>query len=93
MLGTERMGVARTRKRARKERKSTVAISARDRLAAGEIDVEGYLDLKVIEATAHLEGLGRAHHDVVRGALRAQLETEPELMALVGRATGRTRGG
>jgi hypothetical protein len=59
-----------------------------DRLRAGEIDLDRYLDLKVQEATAHLKGL-RAHEmDGLRAKLREQLSGDPGLATLVEQATG-----
>ena len=63
------------------------------RLERGEIELEAYLDARVGEATKHLEGrLARAELDFVRRALRAELESDPVLVELVRRATGRTPG-
>jgi hypothetical protein len=59
-----------------------------DRLRAGEIDLDRYLDLKVNEATAHLQGL-RAHEmEGLREMLREQLSGDPSMVALVEQATG-----
>jgi len=63
--------------------------SALERLRAGDIDRDGYLDLKVHEATAHLEGLRPEDLDAVRAVLRGQLESEPALMHLVSQAMGK----
>jgi hypothetical protein len=63
--------------------------SALERLRAGEIDVNGYVDLKVEEATRGLEGLSRAELDDIRRMLRDQLSTDPGLIDLVRTATGR----
>ncbi|MFO0664881.1 MAG: hypothetical protein U0174_13075 [Polyangiaceae bacterium] len=59
-----------------------------ERLRAGQIDVNGYLDLKVDEATAALSGLPHAELDTIRRALRTQLATDPTLSDLVTKATG-----
>jgi hypothetical protein len=59
-----------------------------DRLRAGEIDLDRYLDLKVDEATRHLAGL-RAHEmEGLRTLLRQQLASDPALAELVQQATG-----
>ncbi len=60
-----------------------------ERLRAGEIDVNGYVDLKVEEATRGLEGLSRAELEDIRTMLREQIATDPALMDLVRTATGR----
>jgi hypothetical protein len=59
-----------------------------ERLRAGQVDMNGYLDLKVQEATAHLEGLNPVELDAVRKMLRDQLATDPALSDLVRQATG-----
>ena len=59
-----------------------------EKLRAGEIDLDRYLDLKVSEATAHLKGL-RAHEmEGLRSLLREQLGGDPALVDLVEQATG-----
>jgi hypothetical protein len=60
-----------------------------DQLKAGKIDFNGYLDEKVREATAHLEGLSPAQVDMLRATLRDRMATDPELVDLVKQATGR----
>ena len=57
-------------------------------LRAGTIDLDRYLDIKVDEATAHLEGLGSDDLEAIRSALRDKLTTDPDLIDLVSRATG-----
>jgi len=64
------------------------AVTPLERLRAGEIDLDGYLDLKVDQATAHLHGLGAHEMDGLRLALRQQLVGDPSLAALVESATG-----
>jgi hypothetical protein len=62
------------------------------RLHAGEIDVQRYLDLRVEQATAHLTAsLDAERLQFIREALRSQLESDPVLMDLVQRATGSAR--
>jgi hypothetical protein len=59
-----------------------------ERLQAGEIDLDRYLDLKVDEATRHLAGL-RAHEmEDLRSLLRQELANDPALLDLVQQATG-----
>ncbi len=54
-----------------------------ERLRAGEIDLQGYVDLRVREATAHLEGvLSPADLDAVRDQLREVVEDDPDVAAL-----------
>jgi hypothetical protein len=64
------------------------AATALERLRLGEIDLEGYLDAKVDEATYHLRGLPGAELSSIRGALRERLATDPALVELVSQATG-----
>jgi len=68
---------------------ATAPTSPLARLRAGEIDVHGYVDLKVDEATRGLEGLGPAALDEIKRALRDQLRTDPGLADLVRSATGK----
>jgi|HubBroStandDraft_2_1064218.scaffolds.fasta_scaffold2586759_1 hypothetical protein len=60
-----------------------------ERFRAGEIDLEGYIDLKVLEATAHLDRLTASELARLRAILRARIADEPELKDLVRRATKR----
>ena len=59
-----------------------------DRLRAGEIDLDRYLDLKVNEATTHLRGLRASELEGIRSILREQLAGDPALADLVRQATG-----
>jgi hypothetical protein len=59
-----------------------------ERLRAGQIDMNGYLDLKVDQATAHLRGLSPVELDSVRSMLRDHLASDPSLADLVKQATG-----
>jgi hypothetical protein len=59
------------------------------RLRAGEIDVDRYVELKVDQATAHLHGLPSHKLDAIRATLRAQVSGDPALVDLVRHATGR----
>ena len=62
--------------------------AALDQLRAGKVDVNGYLDLKVNEATRALSGLPSAELDAIKRALREQLSSDPALSDLVHKATG-----
>jgi len=68
---------------------ATGAASPLERLRAGEIDVHGYVDLKVDEATNGLHGLSPAELDEIKKVLRDQIATDPGLTDLVREATGR----
>ncbi|MDF2697611.1 MAG: hypothetical protein K0S65_5994 [Labilithrix sp.] len=63
--------------------------SALARLRSGEIDVNGYVDLKVDEATKGLEGLSPAELDDIKKVLRDQMSTDPGLMDLARQAAGK----
>ena len=63
--------------------------SALDRLRSGSVSFEGYLNLKVDEATAHLGPMSPAELEAVRRALRDRLATDPTLVDLVKTSTGR----
>jgi len=67
---------------------ATNATSPLARLRAGEIDVHGYIDLKVNEATASLSGLSPTELDAIKKVLRDQMATDPGLSDLVRTATG-----
>jgi hypothetical protein len=66
------------------------ARSPLDRLRTGEIDITGYVDAKVHEATAHLGPLPAAHLEAIRSALRDRMASDPLLVDLVRTATGHT---
>jgi hypothetical protein len=68
---------------------ATTATSPLARLRAGEIDVNGYVDAKVHEATAHLPGLSTSDLGALRKMLREQMASDPGLAELVRAATGR----
>jgi len=59
-----------------------------ERLRAGEVDVNGYVDLKVEEATKGLDGLAPSDLADIRQMLRDQMATDPGLVDLVTKATG-----
>jgi hypothetical protein len=67
---------------------ATSSASPLARLRAGEIDVHGYMDLKVEEATKGLEGLSPAELDDIKRVLRERMATDPGLADLVRTATG-----
>jgi hypothetical protein len=59
------------------------------RLRAGEVDVHGYIDLKVDEATSSIKGLSHAELDEIKSVLRDQMKSDPGLADLVRTATGK----
>ena len=65
------------------------AASPLARLRAGEIDVHGYIDLKVDEATSAMKGLSAEQLDDMKSILRDQMKTDPGLADLVRSATGK----
>jgi len=60
-----------------------------ERLRAGEIDVDGYVDLKVDEATRGLDGLPPSDLEDLRELLREKLVTDPGFSDLIRSATGK----
>ncbi|HWL84579.1 MAG TPA: hypothetical protein VNO21_02185 [Polyangiaceae bacterium] len=64
------------------------ATSPLEKLRAGQIDLNGYLDLKIDHATSHLHGLSPAALDAIKRTLREQLATDPTLTDLVRGAAG-----
>ena len=64
-----------------------------ERVASGELSVDGYLDARVSEATRHLQSvLGPEQLASVQEQLRDQLLTDPLLTRLVQRALGTSPG-
>ena len=59
-----------------------------ERLRAGEIDVKGYVDAKVQEATAHLGPMPPEKLEQIRATLRERIGSDPLLVELVKKATG-----
>jgi len=59
-----------------------------ERLRAGEIDVNGYVDLKVDAATKNLHGLSSHELGQIRSVLKSQMANDPAVMDLVKQATG-----
>ena len=68
---------------------ATAATSPLGRLRAGEVDVHGYIDLKVDQATSALKGLSATELDEIKSVLRDQMKTDPGLADLVRTATGK----
>lgn len=64
------------------------ASAALEGVRSGALDVNGYLDAKVHEATAHLTNLSLAQLQAVQSVVRAQLVSDPHLAELVEHATG-----
>jgi hypothetical protein len=64
------------------------ASPALEGVRSGALDVNGYLDAKVREATAHLSHLSPAQLHAVESVVRAQLISDPHLAELVQHATG-----
>jgi hypothetical protein len=64
--------------------------SALDRVRAGHLSLEGYLELKVEEATGHLGALTSEQLESIRSALRDRLAADPALADLVRTATGQS---
>ena len=54
----------------------------------GTLDVNGYVDAKVAEATAHLSHLAPSQLAAVQGVVREQLLADPHLRDLVQHVTG-----
>jgi hypothetical protein len=60
-----------------------------ERVRSGELSLEGYLDVRVEEATRHLEGkLGAGDLGEIRSLLKDQLRNDPALRDMVKAATG-----
>jgi len=60
------------------------------RLRSGEVDVNGYVDLKVDEATKSLKGVPAAELAEIKSVLRDQLRTDPGLTDLVRTVAGKS---
>ncbi|MDP9035338.1 MAG: hypothetical protein M3O50_11065 [Myxococcota bacterium] len=65
-----------------------ISRSALDRLRAGDLDLNGYVDVKVNDATAHLKALPASELEAVRSALRTRMASDPTLVELVRTVTG-----
>ena len=68
---------------------ATSPTSPLGRLRAGEVDVHGYVDLKVDEATSTLKGISPTELDEIKSVLRDQMKSDPGLADLVRTATGK----
>ena len=66
------------------------AASPLARLRSGEVDVNGYVDLKVDEATKGLQGVPSADLAEIKSVLRDQLRTDPGLVDLVRSVAGKS---
>jgi hypothetical protein len=66
------------------------ASGALERFRAGELDLHGYVDAKVREATDHLSALPPVELENIRSALRERLSGDPTLIDLLHTATGET---
>jgi hypothetical protein len=71
-------------------RSTGVASTPLQRFRADEIDLHGYVDAKVQEATAHLSALPPAELASIRSALRDRMVADPALGELLQTATGQT---
>ena len=80
--------VERSHEAARPVEVTATAPTPLERLRAGEIDVKGYVDAKVQEATAHLGPMPPEKLEQIRAALRDRIGTDPLLVELVQKATG-----
>ncbi|MBI5533026.1 MAG: hypothetical protein HY898_09940 [Deltaproteobacteria bacterium] len=69
--------------------RETGATQLLDQLKSGQIDMNRYLDLRVEQATSHLQGaVDPERLDFIRHSLRIQIESDPALLELVQAATG-----
>src|SRR5882672_10170315 len=68
---------------ARTESTEAAAKTPLDRLQSGEITVPQYLDIRVAEATSHLNGVSAEHLSFIQSSLREQLAADPVLVDLV----------
>ena len=60
-----------------------------DQLKAGQLDMKQFVELRVEQATAHLQGvLDPERLEFIRNALRIQIQSDPALLDLVKAATG-----
>ena len=72
-----------------KETGETKEATALERLEAGDLSVDEYLETRVRHATEHLEGaLAPDQLEMIREELRDQLSTDPVLQRLVQRTLG-----
>lgn len=64
------------------------ASTALEGVRAGALDVNGYVDAKVAEATSHLVHLSPTQLAAVQAVVRDQLLADPHLRDLIHHATG-----
>lgn len=67
---------------------STQASGAAAEVRAGRMSLDAYLDVRVNEATEHLQKLAPNDLQMIKGLLRDQLKNDPALADLVKSATG-----
>jgi hypothetical protein len=65
-----------------------VGTSALDQLRAGKIDLGQYVEMKLDDATRHLQGLRAEELDEIRAMLRDKIVQDPHIADLVRQATG-----
>jgi hypothetical protein len=71
------------------EANAATGSEALQQLERGELGLTEYLDVRVAEATRHLEGtLSPQQLEFVKESLKEQLATDPVLVQLVRRTTG-----
>lgn len=64
-------------------------VSPADQVRAGDMTIEAYVELRVSEATSHLDGkLGASDLASVRALLRSEIANDPAVRELVRGATG-----
>ena len=86
---TDSVGTAQRAGNVEAASEATRATTPLARLRAGEVDVHGYIDLKVDEATSALKGISPAELDEIKSVLRDQMRSDPGLADLVRTATGK----
>lgn len=69
---------------------AAVTSPALEGVRSGALDVHGYIDAKVDEATAHLSHLAPEQLEGIRAIVREQLTRDPHLIELVQHATGKS---
>ena len=74
--------------RAEKAEQARPATGPLEQLRACKVDMEGYLQMKLDEATAHLHGISPADLQTIRSALRQRLASDPALVDLARQASG-----
>jgi hypothetical protein len=68
---------------------ATGSLNPAERVRAGELSMNDYIDLRVNEATQHLEGkLGPNDLSSIRGMLREQMLVDPAIQDMIKAATG-----